>query len=154
MSELSPGIDLPDQTIADLRTATEKAAAGLSGSSRLIVFGCAHGAAARLDGIGDAALVSLACVGQLPPAFIDYVLSRDLADGVVVAGCAENACHERLGLRWTQERLAGERDPRLRARVARERLRCLWLGRAEGRTLAAELARFREELPKMEARDA
>ena len=34
----------------------------------------------------------LPCVAMAPPSLIDYVLSRNLADGVVVAGCAESAC--------------------------------------------------------------
>ncbi|MDX1709859.1 MAG: cytochrome b N-terminal domain-containing protein [Rhodovibrionaceae bacterium] len=158
MSELSPGIDLPDRSIAQLRAATEEAAAGLKGDSRLIVFGCDYGAAPHLRNQGtgeedEVALVSLVCVGQLPPAFIDFVLSRDLADGVVLAGCAENGCHARLGLEWTQQRLAGERDPYLRERVPRERLRCLWLNRIEGKMLRDELARFRKDLARIGADD-
>jgi len=77
------------------------------------------------NGAGSAAL-RLPCIGELPPSYIDYVLSRDLADGVFLTGCAEDNCHHRFGIAWTKARLAGERDPHLRARVPRERLTTLW----------------------------
>ncbi len=119
----------------------------------MIVFGCDYGAAADLRKTDNAAVVHLACVGQLPPMFIDYVLSRNLADGVVLAGCAENGCHARLGLRWTQARLAGERDPQLRARVPKDRVRPVWLNRSQGDQLKADLSRFARTLSKAEDGD-
>ena len=97
LSDLSPGIDMPDRTISALREETEAAAAGLTGPDRIMVFGCDSGPAhakLKTDTIGT---VSLTCIGQLPPAFIDYVLSRDLADGVVLTGCSENSCQARFG---------------------------------------------------------
>ena len=51
--------------------------------------------------------------GQLPPAFVEYAL-RNGADGVVVTGCHEGDCAYRLGGAWTDQRLAGEREPHLR----------------------------------------
>ena len=86
--------------------------------------------------------VSLACIGQLPPAFIDYVLSRDLADGVLLTGCADGVCFNRFGIAWTEARLAGERDPHLRARVPRERLSTRWLGRHRVAELEQALEEF------------
>jgi quinol-cytochrome oxidoreductase complex cytochrome b subunit/coenzyme F420-reducing hydrogenase delta subunit len=152
-SALVPGIDLPDLTIAALRERTRAAAARLSGPARIMVFGCAHGV--PLDGQEPTrvATVELACAGQLPPAFIDYVLSRGLADGVVVTGCAESACHERHGIAWTEQRLARQRDPHLRRRVAAERLRTLWPGRTGGAELGRLIATFRAELEALPAPD-
>ena len=86
------------------------------------LFGCDHGVEVERARGPQVAAVSLACIGQLPPAFIDYVLSRDLADGVFLTGCADGFCYNRFGIAWTEARLAGERDPHLRARVPRERL--------------------------------
>jgi coenzyme F420-reducing hydrogenase delta subunit len=59
------------------------------------VFGCATGV--PLDGLpaGTAVSVSLSCIGRLPPSFIDYVLSKRLADGVVLTGCTEGGCQAR-----------------------------------------------------------
>jgi ferredoxin/coenzyme F420-reducing hydrogenase delta subunit len=124
--ELVPGIDLPARSLADLRTRIETAAAELSGDARLLVFGCDHGVdLGRLASPGLAAL-KLPCIAALPPAFIDYLISRDLADGVVLAGCREGACYYRFGAEWTQERIERRRDPYLRARVPRERLCTIW----------------------------
>jgi len=144
LSALVPGIDLPDRTAAELRAQTE--AATLSGAGRVIVFACNEGVAAAQVADAQTAVVRLACIGQLPPAFIDYVLSRGLADGVVLTGCAENTCQARLGIRWTEQRLAGERDPHLRARVPRDRVETCWAGRQGLATLRREIAALRTRL--------
>jgi ferredoxin/coenzyme F420-reducing hydrogenase delta subunit len=135
-SELKTGIDLPDFPLRELREQTERIAAGLSGPARLLVFACKHGAGSRRA--GDA--VELPCVAMVPPSLIDYVISRNLADGVVVAGCAARSCYHRLGVAWMQGRLAGQRDPYLRARVPRERLTTIWASPTEQRRFAAALA--------------
>ncbi len=145
-SGLSPGIDLPDFTMAMLRDQVEEAAAKLSGACRLIVFTCDNGMPARKIASADTAAISLRCIGHLPPSFIDYVFSNRLAEGVVLTGCRENACHARFGVAWTQERLNGTRDPHLRRRVPRERIRTIWCGAGGGREFAAEVERFRQSL--------
>jgi coenzyme F420-reducing hydrogenase delta subunit len=96
--------------------------------------------------------VALPCVGMIPPSLIDYVLSRDLADGVVIAGCAERACYQRLGVSWTQQRIAGERDPYLRARVPRERLATIWASRTETHRFSKELADFATAIAALPSR--
>jgi ferredoxin/coenzyme F420-reducing hydrogenase delta subunit len=146
VGELIPGIDLPHLRLRDLRESAHGAAAGLAGDRRILVFGCEHGVPAReVEGRGVAAL-SLPCIGMLPPAFIDYVLSRDLADGVLLTGCGEGACYNRLGLRWIEERLAGSRDPRLRRLVPRERIETLWAAPNDRERLARGLEAFAERL--------
>jgi len=154
-SALVAGIDLPDMDVAVLRDRVEALASNLRGDTRVMVFGCAHGVA--LADLGDdVAAVELRCVGQLPPSFIDYVLARDLADGVLLTGCAENACFNRMGIAWTEARIAGTRDPHLRRRVPRERLSMVWagpLGTSELRErlakLQSRLTGFRKPEPKM-----
>jgi coenzyme F420-reducing hydrogenase delta subunit len=76
----------------------------------------------------------------------DFVLSRDLADGVVIAGCAESACFNRLGVAWTSQRIAGTRDPYLRARVPRERIATIWASALETRRVAAQIATFTKDI--------
>lgn len=153
-SELVPGIDLPDHSISKLRDAVHSASERLEGNARIIVFGCEHGAPlARLDGPG-VATVSLRCVGQLPPSFIDYALNRGHADGIVLAGCSENSCHARFGGNWTKLRLTRERDPHLRARVPAERLKAIWPGRLGGRELAETVRAFASQLATLPASDA
>ncbi len=143
---LSPGIDLPDLSIATLREEVESAGAKLRGRSRIMVFGCGEGV--PLVGLASerVGVVRLVCAGQLPPSFVDYVLARDLADGVLVTGCAENACHARFGVAWTESRFARTRDPHLRTRVPAQRLRTLWAGRLGRATLEAELRAFARSL--------
>ena len=58
-----------------------------------------------------------------------FVLSHDLADGVVIAGCAESACYHRLGVAWTKAALCRTaRSLSARARAARTRPDDLDLG--------------------------
>jgi ferredoxin/coenzyme F420-reducing hydrogenase delta subunit len=137
-TELKTGIDLPDFPLRELCERTEKAASSLVGSTRALVFACEHGAAARRS-VGT---VELPCVAMIPPSLIDYVISRKLADGVVVAGCAERACYNRLGVAWTEGRFAGTRDPYLRARVPRQRLTTIWASPSERNSFVAKLAEF------------
>jgi coenzyme F420-reducing hydrogenase delta subunit len=137
--------------MAELRDRLHDAAASLTARPRIMVFGCDHGVAvgqARGPSIGAQ---SLACIGQLPPSYIDYVLSRDLADGVLLTGCAEGVCIHRFGIAWTEARLAGQRDPHLRARVPRERLTTLWLGRHQAAELTQAIAGFTERLERLAA---
>ncbi|MCC6948397.1 MAG: cytochrome b N-terminal domain-containing protein [Bradyrhizobiaceae bacterium] len=137
-AELETGIDLPDLPLRELRRQTEAAAAELSGPVRVLTFACAHSAA----GVQQKHTVKVPCIATVPPSLIDYVVSRNLADGVVVAGCAERAGYHRLGVAWMQGRLAGERDPRLRARVQRERICSIWASRSEQSRFGAEVKRF------------
>jgi ferredoxin/coenzyme F420-reducing hydrogenase delta subunit len=148
-SGLKNAIDLPDQSLRWLKEMTDAAACRCEGESRVIVFGCDHGVRVQpIEGKGVAA-VSLPCIGMLPPSFIDYVLSRNLAEGVLLAGCAEGACYSRFGIGWTEQRLARTRDPRLRERVPRERIATLWVDFAGTRELVAKLVAFRAHLSPM-----
>jgi quinol-cytochrome oxidoreductase complex cytochrome b subunit/coenzyme F420-reducing hydrogenase delta subunit len=142
-SALVPGIDLPEHTVASLRDEVERVGRALPRDApRVLVFGCRHGVPP--DAVPGA--VPLACIGQLPPAFIDYVLSKDLAEGVLLTGCRDSACYNRFGIDWTKARLAGTRDPHLRRRVPQERVRTVWAGRLGSARLAAAIAEFRRDL--------
>lgn len=145
------GIELPHLALKDMRALTDQAAAGLDGDARVLVFGCDHGVDMKALGDPGIGAVRLPCVGMLPPAFIDYVLSRDLADGVVLTGCAEEACQNRFGIAWTEARIEGERDPYLRKRVPRERILRVWPGKAGAARLKDALATFRASLPAQPA---
>lgn len=140
--ELVTGIDLPHFPLAELRALVEGAAGVLSATSRVIVFGCDHAAdvaVLRAEGI---AAVSLPCIAMIPPSLIDYCLSRDLFDGVFLTGCREGECFHRLGVTWMERRVAGVRDPYLRARVPRERLGKFWAAATDRRKLARAVAEF------------
>ncbi len=143
--DLVTGIDLPDYTLADLRAQVIAAAEdldGAPGSGRVLTLGCGAGA-----GAGPApARVQVPCVAMVPPSMVDFIISRGLADGVCIAGCAERDCRNRLGIKWTRERFARTRDPNLRARVPRERVLTVWAGPTETGRLAREVRSFAERL--------
>ena len=153
-SALVPGIDLPDRSLRALRDELEAVAARLAGEAKVIVFGCDHAApVGRLAAKGVGTL-SLPCIAALPPSFIDYVLSRGLADGVVITGCRDGECFNRYGVTWTKARLAGERDPYLRKRVPRERILSYWAAGADRAALQREIDTFRAGLSPQPRPDA
>ncbi len=144
---LVPGIDLPDQPLAGLREEIRERAERLAGTQRVLVFGCAGSRGLRRLEDHQTAAVRLECMAQLPPAFVDWVLSRGLADGIVLAGCRAGDCQYRFGMRWTRQRLERERDPRLRKRVPGERIALAWSDRWQAHTdLRRLLADFRRSL--------
>ena len=140
--DLVTGIDLPAYSLAELRAQVIDAAAGLSGPGRVLTLACDHGA----GGSTEAGRIVLPCVAMAPPSLLDFIISRDLADGVCIAGCAERECWNRLGGEWMRERVARRRDPFLRERVPRERLLVVWAGPSEGARLRRETAAFAKQL--------
>jgi len=124
--DLVPGIDLPELTAADLRETIRSVAATLSGNDRVLSFSCRGSSTAKkLKGAGEA-VVELKCMGQLPPPFLDYVLSRDLADAILLTGCSDGRCRYRFGTHWTEDRVTRKRDPRLRKRIDESRICRAW----------------------------
>lgn len=125
------GIELPFAPIAALHAALDAHLAGSPGEP--VVFGCARAA--------QPGAIALECAAMLPPAFVQYAL-RGGAHGVVLATCREGDCEYRLGDRWTRERIAGDRAPRLRATVTREAVSVVPCG-TDRRALARAVAQLR-----------
>ena len=65
---------------------------------------------------------------------------------MLVTGCRAGSCAFRLGNRWTEERLAGMREPHLRAIPPGKTLRIAWAGRGEEAELAVALDDLRRAL--------
>ncbi len=150
VDRLLTGIDMPQQPVGALREEMERRIAALAGPVKIAVFGCDCAAEARrLEG-PDTAVLNLMCTGLLPPSFVEYAL-RGGADGVLVTGCREGSCAYRFGTRWTEERLAGRREPHLRQVVPAERLRLAWADGHEMSRLKAELDDFRQNLKNLAA---
>ncbi len=153
-AEIVAGIELPLLPIRDLRERTLAAAGEFIKGRRLLVYACEHSGAAGLAA-DDTVIITLPCVGMLPPSFVDFALSRNLADGIALAACAAEDCHYRLGGEWAEARLHGQRDPYLRQRVDRRRLR-FWRFRRSARGAREKaLAEFRADiraLPKNQAK--
>lgn len=149
--ELATGIDLPDLSLAKMRDLTNKAMAKLKGGNdgeqpRVLVFGCDHGIDINLIEQPGVTGFSLPCIAMLPPSFIDYALSREGPDGVLLVGCRECDCYSRLGDHWMRDRINGFRDPELRKRVPRDRFRTTWASRIDRKLLETDLAAFRTAL--------
>ncbi|MFN7085759.1 MAG: hydrogenase iron-sulfur subunit [Burkholderiales bacterium] len=143
--ELVSGIDMPDMPIGKYRKDLEQGLMQLESENKIVVFGCDHGADVMGLAEKDVASFSFICIGMLPPSFVEYAL-RNGAGGVVVTGCRAGGCAYRLGNRWTEERLAGIREPHLRRRVSRETLRIVWADQGEEARLAAVLDDLRRVL--------
>ncbi|MCX7154998.1 MAG: hydrogenase iron-sulfur subunit [Rhodocyclales bacterium] len=143
--KLVTGIDMPQQPVDVMRQQLEAQLAKLGGATKLVVFGCDQGVDVRGLAAADTAAISLICTGMLPPSFIEYAL-RSGVDGIVVTGCREGGCDFRLGMEWTQERLAHQREPHLRNLVPQDRLRLVYASRSEGEQLAAMVKEFKTQL--------
>lgn len=148
VARLDTGIDMPQLPVNALREGVRDRVAGLHGPAPVLVFACAHaGEADSLSG-ADVGVQPLLCAAQLPPTLIDYALDQGAA-GVLVSACPPGGCAFRLGERWTQERLAGARHPRLRAGVVRERLACVNTAPGDAHGLRQALQRLRSRLQTM-----
>ncbi|MBL1143087.1 MAG: hydrogenase iron-sulfur subunit [Proteobacteria bacterium] len=148
-SNLSPGIELPEDKIAELREKTIAASEKLTGDDRVLVYGCGKSLNPAEITNEEVGVVTMPCIGMLPPSFIDFVLSKKLADGVFLTGCRDGDCSYRLGIKWTDARLASERDPHIRKRVNQDRIGKYWAGLTRSKQFFNELTAFRQRLKKL-----
>lgn len=142
---LATGIDLPWESIDQIRAVARERIAALTGSARVLVVGCEHAAdLARLKR-PEVAVLTLPCVAMLPAAFMDFA-HRQGADGVLITGCREGDCFFRFGNNIVEERLRGEREPHLSKRTDRDRIRVQWAGTPDQNSLEQALEDFRQVL--------
>lgn len=145
---LIPGIDLPDRSAAALRDDIVNAR-GSSETPHVIVFGCRGDP--QLRGLKKAGIdvIGVNCMGQLPPSYIDFTLSRGHADGVLLLGCQDGDCSYRLGAAWTEQRVGRQRDPMMRRRVDPARVALGWQSPwAEIASAVKKVAAFRGSLKR------
>jgi len=115
-------------------------------------FICAESAGAGLDvdpttGISAELpgyrLLRVPCAGWVHPLMVERAL-RHGAAGVLIVSCGPGECHYREGALWTEQRMAGEREPALRSeKVAPEQLTMLGLDRTRKAELIARAAALR-----------
>lgn len=146
---LQPGIELPHKPIAALRDALLKTSRRPANGKHVIMFACETSDTTALADNGTS-VITMPCVGMLPPSFVDFALSRHRADGVMIAGCAEGDCQYRVGDEWTRLRMARQRDPYLRQRIDDRRLLLNWLPKGDVRRRARALADFRTALQELD----
>jgi coenzyme F420-reducing hydrogenase delta subunit len=132
---LIPGIDLPAHTAKHMKLTIDEAARA---KEPVIAFGCSGSDELSWLRAKNVPCVEVACTGQVPPPYLDYILSKDLAKQVLMAGCG-GSCRYRYGESWTEERIARTRDPNLRRRVGRHRIRLAWQSSASLATQLQEL---------------
>ncbi len=91
-------------------------------------------------------VVPVPCAGWVHPLLVERLLRRG-ARRVLVVACAQRACRFREGAKWTEERLAGRREPRLRSeKVDASDVRLLELSAGDEARLAHEARAFLETL--------
>ena len=142
------GIEMPSMPMVSLRASMRDNLAKLEGDVRVMVFGCDNAANVETLRSESVAVMSLPCTAMVPPSFIEYALHEHQVDGVFITGCRDSDCYHRLGGKWTTQRLAKKREPRLRGRVEREheRVRIFWGSSTDLKKLALELESFRSGL--------
>jgi coenzyme F420-reducing hydrogenase delta subunit/ferredoxin len=146
--ELKSGIDMPQLSAEQMRTATKEAIAAMEGNTKILIFGCEHGLNVnRLDS-NNSKGIPLICSGMLPPTLVEYALKKG-ADGVMVTGCRHNDCYFRFGNQWTKLRFDGERKPGLRGRADRNRIRVHGGAETDKKEIEKDLDAFRAELVKL-----
>ncbi len=140
------GIEMPSMPISGLRAAMMDELAKLEGDARVMVFGCDNAANVGKLRSKSVAVMSLPCTAMLPPSFIEYALREHGVEGVFITGCREHDCYHRMGGLWTEQRLAAQREPRLRSRAEHERIRQFWASSADFKELSQELESFRASM--------
>ncbi|MBL8518788.1 MAG: cytochrome b N-terminal domain-containing protein [Betaproteobacteria bacterium] len=121
IEDLVSGIELPEQPIGRLRQTLREVLKSRAPGSMVLVCRCRHSPGGSQAPDPSMLSIEVECLGMLPPSFLDFALRQGLA-GAVLAGCEGGNCEFRLGDRWTLDRIAGRRAPRLRRNVARERI--------------------------------
>ena len=148
-TKLSPGIDMPDRPMDEVRSQTEAAIKAMQGDQKIIVYGCDHGYSMASLNSKNTQGISLYCSGMLPPTMIGYALKNG-ADGVMVSGCRKNDCYNRFGERWTEMRIVSDRKPNLRSRVDHRRTVSHGAGPTDGKKIEQALKAFRQKLIKLD----
>lgn len=138
---LVTGIDMPQRPINEIRDHMDKAIAKLKGDGKIIILGCENALDfSRLEAT-NVQVVSLFCIGMMPSTLVEYALSQG-ADGVFVTGCRTGDCFYRYGNVWMDERFEGSRQPILRKRAERLRIKVSRAAVTDNKRLHQEFADF------------
>jgi len=121
-SPLVPGIDLPRSSAQVLKESIDEATATFP---LVLSIACTGSPELAWLESNNKAVVAVSCVGQIPPSYLDYILSRNLSARILLTGCG-GGCRHRFGMDWTEQRISRERDPNLRRRVGAHRIAMAW----------------------------
>jgi coenzyme F420-reducing hydrogenase delta subunit/ferredoxin len=145
---LVSGIDMPQMPINEIRDHVDSAIAKLDGDSKIIILGCDNALDINsLDAPGFQ-VISLFCIGMMPPTLMEYALANG-ADGVFVTGCRTGDCYYRFGNAWMDMRFEGSRQPILRKRAERNRIKVFRAAATDGKKLHRELVEFQNYIKQL-----
>ena len=150
---LETGIDMPQFPIEEVRARTDAALAGLSGDTRIMLFGCNNAADLEEFQSQDVAVLSLFCTGMIPPTLVEYA-HRHGADGVFITGCRTGDCYYRLGNQWLDQRFEGRRKPALRQRAQRDRITVYRAAETDTAKLRRRLAEFQRDIAALKQEES
>ena len=145
---LVTGIDMPQLPVDSIRRWLDEVLARGHRQTKIIVIGCDHAADVSAIATPEVVPLSLICTGMLPPAFVEYAIRRGAA-GVVLTGCRSGGCAFRLGNQWTEERIAGRREPHLRSSVDPRRVNIVWADRGDEANLQNAITQFQHSLSEV-----
>jgi quinol-cytochrome oxidoreductase complex cytochrome b subunit/coenzyme F420-reducing hydrogenase delta subunit/ferredoxin len=145
VEELISGIEMPGYPLETLRRETARVLETAT-DAVLFVFGCDRALDARAVAPPDVRVVSLPCIGMLPPSFADWVARQPHVAGVLVTGCHPADCYYRKGSEWTQQRFTGQRMPHLRTAAGKSKVRICWAGPHDQAIFLADVEAFRAAL--------
>jgi len=154
---LVTGIDMPQMPINDIRNAVDKAITKLKGESKIILLGCDNALdfsklnLSKVD-MANIARVNLFCIGMMPATLVEYALANG-ADGVFVTGCRTNDCYYRYGNVWMDKRFDGSRQPILRQRAERSKIKVFRASAMDKNTMYKQLAEFQKYIKALKVSD-
>jgi coenzyme F420-reducing hydrogenase delta subunit/ferredoxin len=145
---LISGIEMPQMPVNDIRNSMDTAIAKLEGDSKIIVLGCDNALDISTLNASGVQAISLFCTGMLPPTFVEYALANGV-DGVFITGCRSGDCYYRYGNTWTDKRFEGSRQPILRRRADRSRIKISRAAATDGKKLHRALAEFQNHIKEL-----
>lgn len=145
---LVTGIDMPNNPINDIRDEVDSAIAKLKGDNKIIVMGCENALDFSQLEAPNMHVVSLFCIGMMPATLVEYALAHG-ADGVFISGCRTGDCFFRYGNVWMDERFEGERQPILRKRADRSRIKVFRAAETDRKALYKAVSEFEEYIQSL-----
>jgi quinol-cytochrome oxidoreductase complex cytochrome b subunit/coenzyme F420-reducing hydrogenase delta subunit len=143
------GINLSDKNNSQILIETQDILHGLRNPEHqphILVVGCDHGPDVSQFSSDSVASVSMECIGQLPPSYLDFLGRKENVDAVLLTGCSSGNCYHRLGIELQEARLAHEREPHLRFQDVQVKVNKLWVGRGNEAAIAERIAVLQQDL--------
>jgi len=149
---LETGIDMPQMPINEIRNRMDEAIKKLKGDSKIIILGCENALDFSKLEAPNVQIIRFFCSGMMPATLVEYALANG-ADGVFITGCRTGDCYYRFGNLWMDKRFEGSRQPILRRRADRTRIKVFRASATDGKSLRHELAAFQDHIKLLNIND-